>query len=421
MNLSSGSIPSIAIMTAERSLNLYTVSALKHFCKMHGVPVVEDLKDAEFIWFSNCDPDDLKTLKEVREEYPEKPIIMGGFESYFGIPYLAWADYIVVGEGYNFIKQFSEDWEKALEMDNILTDIGQEVEPDYYVPWTKFPLVKIPGRNKYYYLAGKGCRRNCSFCATSSIQPHQEAPKTLIKRVLKNVEKQKWGKINLITNDSSRVYKSKAINAQSVRVEDYLKDPTRYKSNMLHFGIEGWTEEVRRGWKKPLKNSDIQQAINVTKNHGQQAEFFFIVGYNGWSMEDAQHFAEECIPSDTDTSPRIYVKVTYLDYVPHTPLENEEVNPNYCSPDEVFNIFAQYNQRFRVFPTRSMGRSAWRTVLRRCNPDEAIRLGRQPQDTNTPDSFKNFKAHLKDIGLEHRLWKPNKHYDNFKIKKHFRG
>lgn len=52
-----------------------------------------------------------------------------------------------------------------------------------------------------------------------------------------------------------------------------------------------------------------------------------------------------------------------------------------------------------VFPTRSAGRSAWRTALHRCTPEEALELPPEPKDTNVEESFRNFRAGLDGRGL----------------------
>lgn len=418
MSLSNGTTPTVTIKTSKRAMNMYSIASLEHFCNKFDVPITDNPEEADFIWFSCCDPDDLNTLIKLRNDYPDKGLIMGGFEAYFAIPYFAWIDYAVLGSGYNFIKKWGQDYKEALKLDCVMEGPEDETVPDYHVPFQEYPLLKMPGRNKYFYLAGKGCRRKCKFCATSWVQPHQEASKVLVKKVLRKVEQENYGNINLVCNDSSRVYKSSAINAQSVRVEDYLENPSRYKSNMLHFGIEGWTEEKRREWNKPVSNANIRKLLEVTKKQKQKCELFFIVGYEGWNMDKVRQFAEKCLPLETKQSPTIHVKLTYIDYMAHTPLYDGVVNPNHCSPDKVFKIMSGFNQRVRTFPTRSMARSAWRTVLRRSNPAEAVRINKEPTDTNKngEKSFIKYRKILQDKNLEYRLHTPNKYYDNIKTR-----
>ena len=79
-------------------------------------------------------------------------------------------------------------------------------------------------------------------------------------------------KLDLISNDSEAVERSPSVNAQSVRVVDYLKSPERYKSSMLHFGVSsGMSTRGRNG--KPIKDSDICDVLRVTKSKSKNASF----------------------------------------------------------------------------------------------------------------------------------------------------
>jgi len=408
------STPKVFLTSHSKSINLYSMSALRHLCNKFGVNLVDCVKDADFIWVSICDVDDLNVLIKLREQNPEKPIVMGGFESYFAIPYFAWVDYVVVGEGYDFIKAWGEDYNKALNLDCVMKSENDKVTPSYNIVFKDFPLVKLTGRNRFYYLSAKGCKRKCKFCATSWIQPLQEVNKHRLKKVVNCIEKKKYGKITLITNDSNTVIESKAVSAQSVRVEDYIIEPLRYKANMLHFGIEGWSEKERKDYGKPIKDENIRKLIKQTKEHKQTCELFFIVGKDDWSMKDVEKFTN-ILPADSDKSPKMIVKLTYFDPIPHTPYHDKEINLNFCDTKRAFKVFSSKNTRIRVLPTRSMARSAFRGVFHRCNPDEAIRLGKQPDDTNKADSFDNFKLYLKQNKLLHRLKEPNEKYENYNL------
>jgi len=214
---------------------------------------------------------------------------------------------------------------------------------------------------------------------------------------------ERGGKLNLISNDSEAVERSPSVNAQSVRVVDYLKSPERYKSSMLHFGIEFWDGRSRALNGKPIKDSDICDVLRVTKEQKQKCEFFFIVGYPGWSMNSVRDFADSVIAPTVDRSPEIHIKCTYLDPCPHTPLSDTPVSPEWCDIKGVFAELNSRNKRIRVFPTRSAGRSAWRTVLHRCTPEEAVILPPEPKDTNKAESFGRFKEQLSAVGMEYLL------------------
>jgi len=396
----------IAILAPKSAQNLYTLATIRTLCKAAGVREVPE-PEAGALWVSLCDPDDISILLQARKLARGRPVIMGGFEAWYGVPYLAWADAIVVGEGQEFIDAWGRcGADAAMSLPCVLTmeryKRGDTVIPSYQVPYSSVPLLRLPGKERYYFLAGRGCKGKCSFCATSWTQPHTQCPDKIIKRVVRYVE-ERGGKLNLISNDSEAVERSPSVNAQSVRVVDYLKSPERYKSSMLHFGIEFWDEHSRSLNGKPIKDSDICDVLRVTKEQKQKCEFFFIVGYPGWSMDSVRDFADSVIVPTVDRSPAIHIKCTYLDPCPHTPLSDTPVSPEWCDIKGVFAELNSRNKRIRVFPTRSAGRSAWRTALHRCTPEEVVLLPPEPKDTNKAESFERFKEQLSTVGMGYLL------------------
>lgn len=358
----------------------YSEALLKKLCKTNNMDIVKNNPEMHLV--SMCDPADLPLLKAARTESKGEPVIMGGFEAFFGEPYLAWADGVSVGEGFEFFEHVGagKDWR---ELKSVLTKNKDKVFPSYRVDWNKCPVVRT-GKKKAYYLAGRGCHNKCKFCATSWVQPNKQQSYSRLKRVGEMVAKKKC-KATFICNDSREIPRMKSVNAASVTVKDYLKNPVRYKSSMLHFGIEGWSEKERRGFSKPIKDADLIKLINATKRHKQRCELFFIVGRPGFSLDAVRKMAD-MLPTDTDHLPPIFVKVTYFDPCPHTPLAKTSPATEYVDIEKTFRIFNSRNKRFRVFPCRSLARSNWRTVLHRCSPEQAIRLGKEPSDTNKAGS-----------------------------------
>lgn len=390
----------VALLGGNGFGTLYTGAMLRSMMQTVGV-VEASVGEADALWVSICDPDDLPVLLQARRVACGRPVVMGGFEGYFSRPYLAWADAVVVGEGWEFIQAWGEDPARALSLACVSTRDHLASESSTHIPWELCPLVRVPGRERYYYLAGRGCRGRCAFCATAAVRPYENAPDALVRKALRYVE-QRRGKLTLITNDSYRVHLSSAVNAQSVRVRDYLRNPRRYKASMLHFGVEAWSENQRRLWHKPISDEDIVRLLETTARYRQPCELFFIVGYSGWSLADVEAFGA-ILPCDASNSPAVRVKCTYLDPCPHTELESLPINTVFCDTREVFSILNSRNKRIRVYPTRSMARSAWRSVLHRCSPAEALRLGPQPRDTNTADSLATFTRRLAQAGLDSKL------------------
>jgi hypothetical protein len=116
----SGASPKIFLDGGRAFHELYTKGLLESLCELYGVTQVPE-EQAEALFFSCCDPDDIKWLERLRLRAGGRPIIMGGFEGYFGVPYLAWADAVVVGEGLEFFRVWGRDPEAALALPCVLT------------------------------------------------------------------------------------------------------------------------------------------------------------------------------------------------------------------------------------------------------------------------------------------------------------
>ncbi len=380
---------------------MYTAATIRHMMRLAGIREVEESALADSIWCSVCDPDDLPVLQRARQLSAGRPVVMGGFESIFPHPYLAWADYVVMGAGEGFIAEYGRDPRAALTRSNVISRERLSGEPDYSIRWERYPLVRLPGGNRYYYMGSRGCHRRCRFCVTGWSQPYSANSDRAIRTAVRVVEGQR-GKLTLIGNDSRNLIQSPTVAAQSVTIVDYLREPERYKADMLHIGVEGWTEADRRWLGKPIPDEHLRELLRVSKRLGQRIELFLIAGYRGWSAESIRGLLE-VLPQDADLKPQVHIKMTYLDPCPHTPLADEPVDPAYCDTRRAFFLLNAHCKRVRVFPTRSAGRSAWRTCLHRAAPQEALLLGRQPADTNRPESFEEFRAALRERGLEELL------------------
>ncbi|MCP4493418.1 MAG: hypothetical protein GY820_39840 [Gammaproteobacteria bacterium] len=376
----------------------YTTGVLHKFCEMNGVAVTTDKSKADILLVSMCDPSDLALLKQARKDSSGQPVVMGGFEGYFATPYLAWADGANVGEGLEFFKALGSgaDWRM---LPCVLTRNDSEAHASYEIDWTQFPLVKT-GKRKAYMLAARGCHNKCKFCATSWVQPHQMQPQ---ERLVAIMQRAKGLGVTMICNDARGLPKMKRLNGTSLTVKDYLASGSSVRAMIYRFGIEGWTEDQRREFGKPVTDEQIVQLIELTKQRKQRCELFFLVGQRANPLSDVRALAE-LIPQDTKHLPSIHVKMTYFDPCPHTPFHQSMPALHYIDTKKAFRILNARNKRFRVFPTRSVARSNWRTVLHRCTPEQAVRLGPEPRDTNTEDSreawLKTLDCDLRELAGE---------------------
>lgn len=393
----------VALLTSKRGLYHYTIELLRHLCRRYGVIETAE-SEAEALWVSVCDPDDLPVLRRASTLACGRPVIMGGFEAYAGVPYLAWANAVVVGEGFEFIRAWAKAPDDALALPCVLHR-GQKdpVLPSYIIDWDALPVVKVssrPHRSSYYFLSGRGCKAKCQFCATGWCQPHSVAPARQLDAVRRTIMAEHGG-LTLISNDSQEALPGHRMESRSVRVHDYLRDPDHYRAGFVRFGIEGWTERARREMGKPLADSSIRELFQVTKVRRQMIELFFIVGYPGFRPEDIEECIQTVFPVETDTKPLIYLKMTYFDPYPHTPWQNAKTPEYFIDRRKVYPTAMAQMRRLRIFPARSLGRETWRTVLHRCTPEQAIALGPEPDCLNCQESRMRFRSWLNCCGLLH--------------------
>jgi hypothetical protein len=392
----------IKIEVSKSATAMYTAQLLRHLVITAGGEIVTEPANADWIFISLCDPDDIPILLAA-QKYKNK-IIIGGFEAYFPAAYIGLARYIVVGEGFRFIPAFIANRDAALTMACVLdceNYEGREVFPDYFIDWRNVPVAKLPGKNRYHLLAGRGCKFKCSFCATSWCMPHQ----TISPGVLAQMRsKLNGGSVKYITNDYDGVLGGGKRNSSiSVRAIDYLDNPGAYRASMIHVGVEGWTEQCRKSFNKPVSDRDIRSLFAELRMHRQRAQLFFLVGYPGFDVSMIDHFASAVLPLDPVGLPAIYFKLTYFDPLPHTPLGKAPVAGVQVDIGKITKLFNGHNKRVRIYPSRSVGRSAWRTVLHRIRPDEVFKLGPDPKDTNCIESFESFRDKLAVAGLDNYL------------------
>lgn len=385
----------VALLTSDVGASMYTAATVRNACRLYGVKMAEE-PIADALWVSVCDPDDLPILTHARGIAHGRPVIMGGFEGYCGVPYLAWADAVVVGEGFEFIRAWASSPDRALALPSVLTRTTASVRPSYWIDWEAVPLMRMPGGNRYYYLSGKGCKGKCKFCLTSWAMPHITASPDRIAAVTHMLH---GGFINLVSNDSDSQACDMRLSSRSVRVADYLRDPSRYRATMIHFGIEGWTEAARAAMSKPISDADVVRLFDVTEKHKQRSELFFIIGYPGFRLADIDDFADNVLAPGAEGTPSCHIKPTYFDPCPHTPWSDEPIGMDYVDTKNLFRQLNCRNKRIRVFPTRSQARSAWRTVFHRCTPEQAIVLSRCPSDVNNAASMMRFRSWLNCCGL----------------------
>lgn len=384
--------------------NLYTYRTLYSLMSTFGVDITDCDDEADVILVSVDDVDDLSTVRRARSIAGNRPLIAGGFECFCGEYLLAYVDACNVGEGFEFFEALgkAQSVDELYKLPYILTKDKKIVHPSTRIDAEKLPLVRT-GKLQWYYLAGRGCKAKCAFCLTSFAQPYWHNHESLIERAERHVGRNSSGRLTLISNDSAEVKtRPKVRNVQSVRVQDYVKSPVAFQnSNMVHFGIEGFSEVHRRYFGKPIEDEMIFDLIRLLQRYTKpEAEFFFITGLPG-TFDAMMEFADS-VPVCANAYPRMFIKITTLNPTAHTPLWTFDIDNFEIVTDEQIEEFRRVlnsrNIGFRLFPRRSRVREVWRFAARQCTPDETDRLGRRPE-ANMP--LDQFLAYLRDNGLWH--------------------
>jgi hypothetical protein len=394
----------------------YTSATLNTFAKLAGLELVDSMDAANIVFFSAYDYQDAQRLKGVKKRAKNKPVIMGGPQGFFGEPYLAWADYVVVGEGFDFIMTLGkEGFEPAINLPCVLSK-NKNAIASYRLPYKVMPMYRKTPR-MYYYMGGRGCKNKCKFCTTGWTYPHSVNP--YISKAVKKILAMGGTNLTLVINDFSDVPKLKEIKcSQSIRLMEYLKRPDTFHNAMsLKFGVEGWTEEDRRRLGKPIPDEAIKTMFAETSKHKQKCFVFMLIDYPGWKPESVEAFIENILPMELHGQRQIYFKCTHFNPCPHTPLSKIGVpkGPPFFDKAKFFWSASVKNKVLRVLRTQTRGACAWRTVFYRCShsqakilgfPDQAkLGGGEDPMNaaTGSERSMEKFILYLRERGLEHLL------------------
>ena len=388
----------VALIGSSRGAALYTMATLR--TAMHAFGIEEaGIVEADALWVSMCDVSEAPVLKRARRQAGRRPLIMGGFEGWMWRPWLAWADAVVVGEGWEFMEAWGRDPDEAMALPCVATTGGRSPVPSSLVRWDLAPLVCAPGHRRYLYLAARGCHRRCAFCLSGHCQRHQVNDEARLVEVARAVRARK-SRLTWVTNDS-RGLPPAPVDVHSVTAADYMDDPKAYKAGLVRIGIEGWTEACRAKLGKPLTDARLREVVQALKQWKQPAQLYLMADYPGWSY-DMLPALMDAIGQDTGSIPPLFLKVTYFDPCPGTPMGDAAITGQWCDTMDMFARLGTHNHRVRLWGTRSRARSAWRAMMHRCTPEQAIDAPAEPKDTNTAESFDTWRAGLSD-SMSHNL------------------
>ena len=366
----------------------FTSKLLKYWWTKHGGKLVNQGERCDLVCASFCTPREINVLKSARSiaNSMNVPLLAGGPEAYIGSTYLAWADYLCIGEGYALLQKLVTEGLGILDTcDHVLSrgDPNKIITPDYDIPWNQLPAIQT-SPTAYYYMAGRGCYRKCQFCYTSWTQPHQSCPQIFRAAALKNLP----GKSHAIfvTNDDGGM----ASQSGSMTVEKFLAYKGKKLPRVIRLGIERFTEDDRRSVGKPVSDGDIAAVITKAKRLGRQLELFYIIGWhNDPESNDAFLPITNLLSTECVRHPRIYLKFTWFEPAPHTPLADYDLTRlvTWDYQKAALSLRA-ISGRYRIFKAGQPGYAIWSAVLRRLGPAKALAWA---EKRNVCSKIKTFK------------------------------
>lgn len=327
----------VALIGSKRGAALYTMATLRTAMQKFGVEET-DIGNADALWVSMCDVSEAPMLKKARKQAGRRPLVMGGFEAWMWRPWLAWADFVVVGEGWEFIEAWTKDPHASMSLPCVASEQNKNPVPSTLIRWDLCPLVCAPGHRRYLYLASRGCHRKCPFCLSGHSQPYQKNEQARLEEVSRVVRSRK-SRLTWVTNDS-RGLPPAPVDVHSVTASDYMKNPLEFKCGLVRIGIEGWTEKCRENLGKPLTNKQLSSLVGMLKQYRQPAELYLIADYPGWSYDMLGELSA-AIGQDSESYPPLFIKVTYFDACPGTPMQEATLQGNWCDTTDMFNVLGR--------------------------------------------------------------------------------
>jgi hypothetical protein len=244
------------------------MSVVRNLMAMNGHCVVSP-DEADIICVSVCDVTQVKFVESVRRKYPDKKIVVGGHAAIYYKLFGLFADYVALGQGFEFFKcqsvgEFSSlpsVWHK---------DKADVLIPSTLIEWGAVPIANVTQKQRYY-LGAVGCKNKCKFCMTSWTNPHQRNDDYRVKAAMK-----KYPNITVVTNDSDNVASRMT---QSIMLLDFLKKPLK-KYGVYRIGVEFATEESRKKYGKLFTDAQFCEMVQRAVGNGVRLKLFCIGGIN---------------------------------------------------------------------------------------------------------------------------------------------
>lgn len=339
--------------------NTYYTQALLKKLILKNNELVDNIDNCDFILFSACDILDIKKLENIRKKYPYKKIIIGGHNAIYYKLYSIFADYVNIGQGFNFFDCKNEDQIKELNC-IYFKEKNTKIIYDNYINWDLCPIVEIK-KNIYSYWGGVGCKKKCSFCLTSWINKHQLNDISRINKYMKIMKEKKVRNYYIIWNEYSNGIGGKS---GDIILKDYIK-LKRKITGKVRFGVEFANYENRRKYGKIFTDEDFYIALEKSAIDKTELFCFCIGGIE--NKEDWYNFFNK-IPLFKMINPRVMFKFTNIQYEMFTPIYKkryEQKLENYIDMEFISKIEMdfKFNKRLRFLPVHNPVNSIYRTGL----------------------------------------------------------
>lgn len=208
-------------------------------------------------------------------------VIVGGFNTFNPIPFQAYADAVVCGDGEDIITAVAEGKDPGLIWRNA-------------APLAAFSCVT---NNVTRLEVARGCRYKCRFCAVSSLKPYREVDISEIEPLIKHAATKKISAFSPeptlhsrnaeITELCHRYGKTRL--DTDVRLDRIAK--RHNDGGLLRCGIEGVSERLRKSVNKGYSNDFIYESVKkaiINKRPGML--FYIILDLPGECAEDFEEF-----------------------------------------------------------------------------------------------------------------------------------
>jgi len=274
-----------------------------------------------------CVADFLRSAAIEKTNATRPRIVIGGFNTINPVPFMAYADFVVVGDGEGCLSAIIDRDELP---PNILTEHSQSV--DYGVSKLKAFRYETNGISRIEI--ARGCKASCTFCAVSWLKPYRELSAKEIRSVLVST---KCARVSLFAPEPtmhSDDIKLTTIchNYGKQRIDsDVRLDRLHLRSDSVpRVGIEGLSEKLRKSVHKPYSSEKIINAVRQAISDGRKGLFMYLIlDLPGENDDDWEEFKELCesigrLPGANKfvlkPSPSVFLPT------PHTPMANCKIH-----------------------------------------------------------------------------------------------